>query len=222
MDIIILNRDLNYSLNLMNRISKTFKEYRVIYISNNEEDFREYIKASLFDVVIMEEYFLDKCPEIFKYNVHKIVLVDEFTQSKRFIAVKKESEKTLVDNLAKLIVKSSNVNKSVKELIREELYYLGYNFSLKGTLYLEEAINLIYLKNCECNLEKEVYTQLSKTYIKTAHSIKVNIQNSTIAMIEVCGYDKVFEYLEIDSSYGIGTKAIVYAVLNKVNKKLRD
>ena len=76
--------------------------------------------------------------------------------------------------------------------------------------------NLIYLKNCDCNLEREVYSQLSKTYIKTAHNLKVNIQNSTNAMINVYGYDNVLEYLGIDYNYGVGTKAIICAILNKV------
>ena len=40
---------------------------------------------------------------------------------------------------------------------------------------LPQAINLIYLKNCDCNLEREVYAQLSKTYTKTSHTIKVDI-----------------------------------------------
>ena len=220
MDIIILNRDVNYSLYLMNKISTSFKEYRVIYIADNEKDFKEYIKANLFDVVIMEEYFLEMCPEIFKYNVYKIVLVDIFAQSKRYTAIKKESEKTLLDNLARILVRSDDAIQNARKLIRQELDYLGYNFSLTGTLYLEEAINLIYLKNCECNLEKEVYSQLSKTHTKTAHSIKVNIQNCIYSLISARGYNELISYLEIDSSFGIGAKPIICAVIDKVRKEV--
>ena len=216
MDIIILTKDVDYSIKLMNKISKLFKEYRIINILTNEKDFKDYIKANFFDVVIMEEYFIDKCSEVFTYNVHKICLLDNFAQNRKYICVHRDSERALYDNLAKIITKSSANNENVRELIRKELEFLNYNFSLRGTKYLEDAINLIYLKNCDCNLEKEVYTQLSKTYIKTAHTIKVNIQNSTNAMIDTYGYKNVLKYLGIDSNYGVGTKAIVCAILNKI------
>ena len=217
MDIIILNRDVAHSIKLMKEISKLFKEYRVIYITSNAEDFNDYIKANFFDVVIMEEYFLESCSAVLKYNVHKICLLEnKFYQTNKFVSIKKDSKRSLYDNLAKFLVKRSTTNEDIKEIIKKELSYLGYNFSLRGTKYIEDAINLIYLKNCECNLEREVYSQLSKTYMKTAHSIKVNIQNSTNAMIDVCGYKNVLEYLGIDAYYGVGTKAIICAIINKI------
>lgn len=221
MDIVILNKDVNDAIKLMIKISRVFKEYRVINILTNENDFKEYIKANLFDVVIMEEYFIDKCPEIFKYNVYIVCLMEKIIQHKKYISVNKNSDRSLYDNLAKILIKGSTINQNVKEIIRKELEYLGYNFSLRGTKYLEEAINLIYLKNCDCNLEKEVYSQLSRTYIKTGHTIKVDIQNSTNAMIDVCGYRNVLEYLGIDSNYGVGTKAIVCAILNKIKVRTK-
>ena len=218
MDIIILNRDLMHSINLMKEISKLFKEYRVVYITGNADEFNDYIKSNLFDVVIMEEYFIESCAEIFKYNVHKICLLEgQFYQTTKYVTIKKDSKKALYDNLAKYITKCSVINADIKEMIRKELTYLGYNFSLRGTRYLEDAINLIYLKNCDCNLEKEVYSQLSKTYMKTAHSIKVNIQNSTNAMVAACGYNKVLKYLGIEANYGVGSKAIICAIINKIN-----
>lgn len=222
MDIVILNKDVNDAIKLMIKISRVFKEYRVINILTNENDFKEYIKANLFDVVIMEECFIEDCPEIFKYNVHIICLMEKIIQHKKYISVNKNSDRSLYDNLAKIFIKDSNTNQNVKEIIRKELEYLGYNFSLRGTKYLEEAINLIYLKNCDCNLEKEVYSQLSRTYIKTGHTIKVDIQNSTNAMIDVYGYKEILKYLGIDSNYGVGTKAIICAILNKIKNKSKE
>ena len=217
MDIIILDRDMKYSINLMKEISKLFKEYRVIYITDNEEEFREYIKSNLFDLVIIEKYFIERCPEILKYNVQKICLLEKYMPPNgKYIGVSKKSKRALYDNLAKVLLAHSENSASARERIVKELEYLGYNFSLRGTKYLEDAINLIYLKNCDCNLEREVYAQLSKTYMKTAHNIKVNIQNSTNLMIASYGYDNVLEYLGIDSFYGAGTKAIICAILNKI------
>lgn len=223
MDIIIVDRDLNYSKKLMVEISKTFKEYRVIFISDNEEEFKDFIKYNFFDIVIMEDYFIEKCPEIFQYKVHKIcVFGSDFKLSSRFASVRRESEKVIENHLAKILsTPLSTVNNEVREFIKKELEYLGYNFSLRGTKYLEDAISLMYLKNCDRNLEREVYSQLSKAYKKSSHNIKVNIQNSTNIMISNYGYDRVLDYLEINSSYGIGTKAIICAILNKIKIKFR-
>lgn len=217
MDIVILNRDLGEAINILAKISKTYKECRITYISNNEKDFREFIQINPFDIVIFEEYFLDKVPEILNYKVNKICLVDKYRQCKRYKAVSKNSERALLDNIGKIITKKSLTNQKVRELIRKELEGLGYNFSLVGTQYLEEAINLIYMKDCELNLEREVYAQLSKSHKKSVHTVKVNILNSTNAMLDYFGYNNVFEYLGIEPGYGIGTKAIICAVLNKID-----
>lgn len=220
MDIIILDRDMKNSIKLMKEISRLFKDYRVIFISDNAEDFNEYIKSNFFDVVIMDEYFINDCEAVFKYKVHKICLLENKRSTSRFISVMRNSERALYDNLAKLLTRSPENNEKVREAIRHELNYLGYNFSLTGTRYLEDAINLIYMKNCNCNLEREVFSQLSKSYMKSSHNIKVNIQNSTNTMIAVYGYDRVLEYLGIDSYYGVGTKAIICAIINKLNDTL--
>ena len=220
MDIILLNKELDESVKLLKRISDFFKEYRVTYISNDIEETKDYIKYNAFDVVIMDEYFVEKCPEIFTYKAYKICLMENFRQSMRFIAIRKNSERALEDNLTKILIKDKGNKQNVKFLIRRELEYLGFNFALNGTIYLEEAINLIYFKNCNCNLEKEVYNQLSKRHIKTGHTIKVCIQNALNAMMGVTGYDKVIAYLQMEPKYGVGAKSIIYAVLNRIKPEM--
>ena len=220
MDIILLNKEMEESVKLLKRISNFFKEYRVTYISNNVEEIKDFIKSHSFDVVIMDEYFIDKCPEIFGYNAYKICLMENFKQSLRFTAIRKNSERALEDNLTKILIKDKGSKQEVKSLIRRELEYLGFNFALNGTIYLEEAINLIYFKNCNCNLEKEVYSQLSKRHIKTGHTIKVCIQNALNAMLGVTGYQKVIDYLQMEPKYGVGAKSIIYAVLNRIRPEM--
>lgn len=220
MDIIIIDRDLNYSRKLMTKISEIFADYRVIFITNDEEEFKDFIKSNFFDIVIMEDYFADKCPEIFNYKAHKIcVFNDNYRLASKFISVRRESENALQNNLAKILSTSSPKNTDIRNAIRKELDYLGYNSSLTGTKYLEDAINLIYLKNCERNLEREVYQQLSKKYKKSSHNIKVNILNSTNIVLDTYGHQKIIEYLDIDCNYGIGTKAIICAILNKIQNQ---
>lgn len=222
MDIIILDKDVKNAIRIMKNITDLFKDYRISFITDDADEFNEFIKSNFFDIVIMDEYFIKKCEGIFKYKVYKICMMEKRIRSTRYISVLKHNERLLYDNLAKILSNQSNTNEKIREAVRKELEYLGYNFSLRGTKYLEDAITLMYMKNCDYNLEREVFTQLSKTYSKNSHVIKVNIQNSTNLMIAVCGYNKVLEYLGIDSYYGVGTKAIICAIINKISKELED
>ena len=222
MDIIILDRDIKKAVSMIGSISRNFKEYRVIFITDSAEEFNEYIKKNFFDVVIMDEIFIKECEAVFQYKVHKICLLETRKSTTRYISVMRDAEKPLYDNLAKILSNKSDSNEKIRELIRKELDYLGYNFSLRGTKYLEDAITLIYMKNCNYNLEREVFTQLSKAYMKSSHNIKVNIQNSTNMMIAVCGYNRVLEYLGIDSYYGVGTKAIICAIVKKIEDEMEE
>lgn len=219
MDIVILNRDIDESMQLLKTISKLFKECRIVFITNNETEFREFKEINPFDLIIFDYSFLETCPEILDYKIPKMCLMDKFKQSKRYTAISRKSERGLIDNLAKIIEKNSLINSKTRELIREELTGMGYNFSLVGTQYLEEAINLMCMKNCSFNLHQEVYIPLAKKYKKTIHTIKINILNSTNFMVENFGYENVYKYLDIDASYGIGTKAIICGIINRVKKR---
>ena len=222
MDIIIFDKEFNYSRKLITEICECFEDFRVIFISDDEEEFQDFVKSSFFDVAIMEADFVKTYPEILDYNAAKICTFEKVKKhSSKFMSVTKGSKRELRDCLTKILLNSLPKNTEIRQAIRRELEYLGYNMSFYGTRYLEETINLIYLKNCECNLEKEVYEQLSKKYNRTAHSIKVNIQNSTNLMLDNGGYDKVLKYLDLDCNYGVGTKAIVFTILSKMEKKYK-
>ena len=52
--------------------------------------------------------------------------------------------------------------------IQSELHYLRYNFSHKGTQYLEDIIYIVYTKysNVIVNMNKDIYPIIAKKYNK--------------------------------------------------------
>ena len=77
----------------------------------------------------------------------------------------------------------------VKKQIHKELNEINYNYSYKGTKYLEETILEIYKKNLafEGNLEKEIYPIIANKYKKKIETIYGNIKFATNHMLsQVC------------------------------------
>lgn len=114
-------------------------------------------------------------------------------------------------------IKSSN---QLKDRIRNELRNLGYNFCHKGTIYLIDAISLVYNKKMEddLNLKKDIYPTISNKYNKTVYSIKSDIIKATDYMAKFCDKAKRNEYFSFYDNVKPTVKLVIYTILNKINK----
>lgn len=75
----------------------------------------------------------------------------------------------------------------INNKIERELRKLNFNFSLKGTRYLIESINIIYKNDLyNFNLTKDVFSVLSKKYCKSINTIKCDITQANNNMCEKC------------------------------------
>lgn len=106
----------------------------------------------------------------------------------------------------------------VKNKIEEELKKLEYNFSYKGTVYLVDAIYVLYnLKKAgECNLGEEVYPIVAQHYNTVSNNIKCNITNSTDKMFYDCEEKVLRAYLKEFTFTKPGPKKIMEAVLKRI------
>lgn len=90
--------------------------------------------------------------------------------------------------------------KVLRKRIIDELIYLGYDISYKGTRYLIETIEYIaenQNKDID-NLEKNVYPIISKKYNDSVHNIKNNINRANNNMYYDCKIEKIKEYFHFD------------------------
>lgn len=146
------------------------------------------------------------------------------------IVLKKNDDMNkIVNTLNQLAIEKANniiVNKNtveekiIKEEIKKELEYLGYNFAHNGTKYIIEVIYILYFITSygDDNLEKDIYPIVGKKYGKSAHNIKCNITNSTETMTFECEEERLKNYLYDYKYIKPGPKRIIYAILGKLNK----
>ncbi len=136
---------------------------------------------------------------------------------------KLSSMSEIIEKIDKL-VKNKNSRKNVhllKDEIRKELQELGYNLSHKGTIYLVDAISLIYIKKIEdkLNLKKDIYPILAEKHNRPVYSIKSDIVKATDFMDSTCDLKKKKEYFSFDDNTKLTVKLVIYTVLNNIHKK---
>ena len=107
---------------------------------------------------------------------------------------------------------------TLKEKIKREMIFLGFNPTLKGTKYLLECIYIIYTegKIDGINLNSDIYPQLSKKYNKDINNIKCNINYSKEIMYKNCNVEKLNEYFTFFDNFKPSVKLIIYEILNKI------
>lgn len=122
-----------------------------------------------------------------------------------------------INKLVKYKEKTKYSNK-LKKHIKNELLFLGYDFSHKGTKYLIETIEYIALnptKELE-RLESDVYPFLAKKYQKSVHNIKCSINRATTFMYCQCEINKLKKYFFFSDDRKPKVKTIIYTIINKL------
>ena len=111
-------------------------------------------------------------------------------------------------------------DKEIRNKITEEILYLGYDFSRKGTIYLIESINYIalHLDTYLGNLEKDVYPIVAKMYNESVNNIKTNIIRANNAMYCECEIEKLKRYFYLDIDTKPKVKIVINTVINKISK----
>ena len=163
--------------------------------------------------------------------MHNIVIIDKNFKYKNEIIKKLNNEFTKFiilnsDDIIKIneiiinILKQKENPLNLMNIIRQELYYLGYSSIHCGTEYVAEAIYLAFNNKEECiNLRKSVYPILANRHNKSIQSIKCNMINATNMMTYNCDEKKLIQYLNYYNYVKPGPKRIIESVVNKLNEK---
>lgn len=106
----------------------------------------------------------------------------------------------------------------INNKIERELRKLNFNFSLKGTRYLIESINIIYKNDLyNFNLTKDVFSVLSKKYCKSINTIKCDIAQANNNMCEKCDKWMMMSYFGyFEDYYTPGPKDVMTKVFENI------
>lgn len=232
-DILIIEKNLNYCIELINVITKNNKSLRINGITTTINDALNFIKNDCMDIILISaEFFIE--PEAINLKKLKnsiIVLIDNKTEklTKKYTYAyttfnKKDNINILNTKINELIINTQNfcTDKKLRTLIENELLYLEYNPSYKGFNYLIETILLLNnLKEYSAdNLSKDVYPLVAKKFNTTPLNVKYNIRNATEAMYYDCPENKLSTYLKFDISTKPKTKTVICTIENNIRKKI--
>ena len=106
----------------------------------------------------------------------------------------------------------------IDERILNELLFLNYNISLKGTKYLIDTIKYVYYDRYSIdNLEKFVYPSVAQKYNEKLCNIKCRIGKATMLMYYNCEIEKLKEYFNLDFDIKPKLKTVIETIVRKIS-----
>lgn len=162
-------------------------------------------KEKYIDSCIVISGEIENIQELRKNNIIHTV-IDKSTDMKTII--------TKINNIIEDKLIEDNINKKVIN----EILFLGYNFSHKGTKYLIKTIEFLAMHKFDelDNLEKAIYPIIAKYYNESVHNVKCNINRATTSMYYECEIEKLKKYFCLNTDKKPKIKTIINTIINKI------
>lgn len=237
-NMLIVDDNIFYAKKLVNIIGDNIDNIRVISVATSGFEAINMLQKDNIDIVLLDlkiprisglEILNSLSEEQISHYEKSIILVSgdfelilEARNNKTVYGyiLKGSGIDNLITQINKIIEqKNSNMEEKYKlKKIIEEVQFLGYNLSYKGTTYIIETIYYIVTnqdKNYN-NLSKSVYPILAKKYNKSISNIKVNISKATDIMYYECERNRLNEYFNFYLDYKPKPKAVIDTIVNKI------
>lgn len=237
-NMLIVDDNIFYVKKLVNIIGDKIKNIRIFNVATSGLEAIDMLQRDDIDIILLDlkmpringlEILNSLSEEQKKRYENSIILVS----GKIELIVKARDNKTVhgyvikgsgTDNLIikinEIIEEKNNVmkEKDILKKVIEEVQFLGYNQSYKGTTYVIETVYYMVTnpnKNYD-NLSKSVYPILSKRHDKPISNIKVNISKATDIMYYECERNKLNEYFNFYLDYKPKPKTVISTIVNKI------
>lgn len=237
-NVVIADDNIYYATNLMNCINNSNEKIRVVGIADDGKKTLDILNSNNnIDVCLLDlkmpimngNEILTKIKDKSKYEKSFIIISGEYCLIKDVkeeelvykILYKSLTIDDIINSINELIdvKESKRVEKKLRNDIINELLYLGYDISHKGTTYLISSIEyIIKLKGKEVsNLKKEIYPIIASQYKESMHNIKCRIDKETKEMYLSCNIDRLKKYFKYSYDYKPNVKEVINTVINKIS-----
>lgn len=238
-NLLIADDNISFATNLMNYLNEKNDNVRVCYIAKSGRETLEFLNQKKdIDIVLLD---LDM-PELNGIEVLKSIknkakfeesfiiisgrndlITKIYSKELIYSIIHKAIEMdNIIEKINKLIKHKENIKfqKRIKEKIINELLYLGYDISYRGTKYLIIVIEYVVLsQNCHAeSLERDVYPEVARRYNTSVHNVKSNINRANNSMYYTCNIEKLKEYFTFDIDMKPKIKTVINTVINKISK----
>lgn len=236
-NVVIIDKSLDYARYLMNFLSSINNNLRILAILTEIEELDNIVLKNGVDIILINDNLADykilENNKILKtYLKSTIIITDnkkvDIKNLKVYSIIERTNDFSIIYKVINdCIVSKKNNNYINTELIKEnivikkienELKYLNVKIAYKGVKYLIEAIYLLYHfeEYYDCNLEKDIYPLIAKKYCKKASNIKSNINYAVNTLYAECEEEKLLNYLNGYSVYKPSPKRIILSILDSV------
>lgn len=239
-NVLIVEDNIHYATTLFNYINRDSKYIRVVEIASNGNEalraikFRQEIDVILLDLnlpIYSGIDVLNKIPENKKNKLSKsIIIITGEGEKHNSKLVNNQMVNCIlnktggIERIAKKIEeiteekRKKDTRDRLNQKIFQELSYLGYDISHKGTKYIGFCIfNVITSEKSHLdNLKKELYPLVASEYNEKIHNIKCNIIRATENMYYNCEADKIKKYFCYHDCKKPHVKTIIFTIANKL------
>lgn len=238
-NVLIADDNIDYAVNLMNYINEKNSNIKVCNIAKNGQETLELLNLKNDIDVILLDYkmpllngnqVLDKIIDKEKYSDSFIIISGEIESAIRLrdnemihsIINKNMKTEEIIKKINELFEYKESVKQSkiLKNKITDEILFLGYDISHKGTQYLIKVIDYIATnpdKELE-KLEKNVYPKIASIYNDSVHNVKCRINNSTTIMYYNCEVEKLKKYFCFSTDVKPKVKTVINTIINKIQQ----
>ena len=236
LNLLIADDNIDYAINLMNYINENNSIIRVCNIAKDGKKTIDILNnENNIDIILLDYQMpiynglevLEKIENRDKYVDSFIIISGEIESVIKMrqcdlvhsILFKTLSMEDIKNKIMQLVEYKEDIRKdeNIDKKILNEMLFLKYNPSLKGTKYLIETIKCVY-ENIDYldNLEKFVYPKVAQKYNEKLCNIKCRIGKATMHMYYNCEIDKLKEYFNLD----IDTKPKIKTVIDTIVRKI--
>ena len=237
-NLLIVEDNSDYLRNFINIISDEIPNIKIDHVTCNEKETFKVLDKQSIDIILLDSTspnysgvdilaYIDK-HGLYKYrnsviaissklNTLNVLTYHSYLFSYHFKDVDYDS---IIESLKLCVDEKNNalILEDVRKKIHDELEYLNYNYSYKGTTYLEETILELYKVkyDFDSNLSQSIYPILAHRHKKSISTIYGNIKQSTRSMIADCETSKIMDYFHYNKFTKPRIKEIIFTVLNKL------
>lgn len=244
LNLLIADDNIDYARNLMHFVNSTSDNIRVSDISIDGKETLEILtKQNNIDIILLDLNmpFLTGFDIINnlslqaknKYKDSIIVISGESVMMNQLKSVQNDMIYKILPKALKMeqiiseinelvLLKQNNLEmREIKSFIIDELLYLNYDISHKGTKYLIDVIDIIFIRGDSLmeNLNKYVYPIIAKRYNQSINNIKCNIIRATEIMYYNCSEEKFSNYFLVSALHKPNIKTVINIILLKIHEK---
>lgn len=201
---LIVDDDLRYVKYILNLITSNFKNINITHIATDGEEALNEISSNHFDLIFLDlkiptlsgDEVIKRTNKLNCITIPKFIIISsdipslkelENYDNIKTIINKLETPESICKKIDYVVNEIDYTNKlpKVKEFITSQLLDFGYNFKLRGTSYIMEAILYVYSNNnmnLLDNLEQNVLKPIALSNEKTLHNIQTSMTKATIAI----------------------------------------